>query len=117
MNQQDLNELTENWHSDTTYINNKVDEMLKASQDHAYELGLKRGRNENQGWKPIETAPKDGTSFDIWVKSTKNPDYGVRMTGVCFSGSVIWGRCVPNSSFGQYASHWMPLPQPPKEQP
>lgn len=43
MNKQDLNELTENWQSDTNYLNEKVDEMFKAAQDHAYALGLKRG--------------------------------------------------------------------------
>jgi hypothetical protein len=43
MNKQDLNELTENWQSDTNWLNGKVDEMFKAAQDHAYALGLKRG--------------------------------------------------------------------------
>lgn len=43
MNQKDLNELTAHWSSDTNWLNDKVDEMFKASQDHAYELGLKRG--------------------------------------------------------------------------
>ena len=43
MNQQDLNELTENWHSDTNFLNEKIDEHFKAAQDHAYSLGIKRG--------------------------------------------------------------------------
>lgn len=114
MNAQDLNELTNTWHSDTTYLNDKIDEMFKACQDHAYALGLKRGLNEKQNWQPIETAPKDGTCFDIWVKSVKNPDYGVRMTGVYFSNGVICGAKYPQSVFGEYASHWMSLPIPPK---
>lgn len=45
MNKQDKKELTENWHSDTNWLNEKVDEMFKASQDYAYALGLKRGLN------------------------------------------------------------------------
>jgi len=43
MNQQDLKELTENWHSDTDWLNEKIDEHFKGAQDHAYALGLKRG--------------------------------------------------------------------------
>ena len=43
MNQQDLNELTENWHSDTNWLNEKIDEHFKYAQDRAYALGLKRG--------------------------------------------------------------------------
>lgn len=43
MNQQDMKELAENWHSDTNWLNAKIDEQFKAAQDHAYALGLKRG--------------------------------------------------------------------------
>ena len=46
MNQQDLNELTENWHSDTNWLNEKIDDAFKRAQDHAYALGLKRGLKE-----------------------------------------------------------------------
>ncbi len=43
MNQQDLNVLTENWQSDTNWLNEKIDEFFKNAQDHAYSLGFKRG--------------------------------------------------------------------------
>lgn len=46
MNQQDLDELTEYWHRETNYVNGKVDDALKSAQDHAYALGLARGREE-----------------------------------------------------------------------
>ena len=45
MNKQDENALTEAWHSDTNWLNGKIDEFFKAAQDHAYALGLKRGMN------------------------------------------------------------------------
>lgn len=44
MNQEDLNALTTAWHSDTTWLNDKIDESMKNAQDHAYQLGLARGR-------------------------------------------------------------------------
>ena len=70
---------------------------------------------EPSGWMPIETAPKDGTGFDVWVKSTKNAGYGVRMTNVYYSQGVICGMRYPDASFGEVATHWMPLPESPKE--
>lgn len=48
MNKQDLNALTEAWHSDTNWLNDKVDEMFKAAQDHAYALGISRGLNRRE---------------------------------------------------------------------
>ena len=46
MNQGDLNALTEYWHRETNYVNEKVDDSFKQAQDHAYALGLARGRAE-----------------------------------------------------------------------
>ena len=43
MNKQDEAALTEAWHSDTNYLNDKIDAHLKAAQDNAYALGLARG--------------------------------------------------------------------------
>lgn len=46
MNQEDTNKLTEYWHQETGYLNDKVDNAFKSAQDHAYALGLKRGKAE-----------------------------------------------------------------------
>jgi hypothetical protein len=84
---------------------------------------------EQTAWRPIETAPKDGTPIDVW-----GPDHG-RMT------DVYWGK--PHhecGEMGQYCdsdwhslkpgwicgvfneivgrlrpgfTHWMPFPEPP----
>ena len=90
--------------------------MYTATQMHDhFAAGVRSGMGQSQ-WQPIETAPKDGRSFDVWVKSTKNPDYGVRMTGVYYVQGVLCGSRFPNSSWCEYASHWMPLPTPPAMQ-
>lgn len=64
-------------------------------------------------WQPIETAPKDGS--------------GILVTAAGFSYAVEWSDefdwwCVDDNKLGpfrlrgQAPTHWMPLPQPPKEQ-
>lgn len=65
-------------------------------------------------WMPIDTAPKDGTPIDIWI-----PRFGgMRLTNMrfvrlsrnnCFFDPVESGPCCVRD-----ATHWMPLPEPPK---
>ena len=45
MNHKDLDAMTKHWHSETNWLNDKVDEAFKKAQDHAYALGLARGMN------------------------------------------------------------------------
>lgn len=61
------------------------------------------------GWKPIETAPKDGTWIILYHVGLK---LGVWYWdgGVWNDDSMIWSErdgCGP--------SHWMPLPPEPKK--
>ena len=48
MNNLDLVELTEFWAQETGRLNDKLEESIRAAQDHAYELGLQRGRAERR---------------------------------------------------------------------
>lgn len=74
-------------------------------------------------WRPIETAPKDGTEIDIWVEW---PEYDNGFGLVPAHGSRL-----PDAKWidrdwkaGQYslhqysakprATHWMPAPLPPQ---
>lgn len=70
--------------------------------------------NTNQ-WQPIETAPKDGREilvYGIWTGEIYGPD-AMPSIGVAFSGSLelTLGDAY---SCGCDATHWMPLPEPPK---
>lgn len=58
MNKADTNALTEYWHRETRHVNDKIDAALKDAQDHAYSLGLERGKEAATGqaeilWKAI----------------------------------------------------------------
>ena len=62
-------------------------------------------------WQPIETAPKDGSTILI---ATHSYEGGVMM--------AAWASDVPTPAFvdevgDSYfdATHWMPLPAPPRE--
>lgn len=82
-----------------------------------------------EGWQDIETAPKDGTVIDLWV------DSGCRITDAYWGEPEVdrnfrddeedgWDAApgwLKNVGFSTYclgederATHWMPLPPPPK---
>jgi len=67
-------------------------------------------------WRPIETAPKDGTVIDLW-----DGKYMHRVTNVRW-GHQRWqdGKPVGEKEWGLIThdgkpTHWMPLPQSPIE--
>lgn len=69
---------------------------------------------DNNGWQPIETAPRDGTRILIYSERR-----GVREArfhggdvdhGFCFYDSIVGGG--PLTVFYD-VTHWMPLPPPP----
>ena len=54
-------------------------------------------------WKPIETAPKDGTVIDLWHKN------GFRITDVWWDDEdEIWTNLLPDSDF----THWHKITEP-----
>jgi hypothetical protein len=71
------------------------------------------------GWKPIETAPKDGTRVDLWLNG--NQPIG-RQTN-CYYANGVWrfdfGDMVdlPVETHSIKADYWMPLPAPPEDTP
>ena len=76
-------------------------------------------------WRPIETAPKDGTFVLATVAPNESRHLGhhvgrmfvIRHEGVTSSGGYDLGWAVFPGFCGaadHYFSHWMPLPEPPK---
>ena len=64
-------------------------------------------------WQSIETAPKHG-EFLVWVPSTRLPWPAYMHRSDPFIYSNAHG--ILNDGDGPVATHWMPLPAPPKEQ-
>lgn len=60
-------------------------------------------------WRPIETAPRDGTVLLVWRESERGYDHA-RMGTDWFEGGV-WQR----SRRLMPPTHWMPLPSPPED--
>jgi hypothetical protein len=69
---------------------------------------------EQTKWRPIETAPKDGTRIDAWF--VLSPDHGARWTSVYWSPEHrVWSNGPPSQYEGGWvATYWMPLPDPPE---
>lgn len=69
----------------------------------------------NNGWHPIETAPKDGSLF---LACTYDFEFGLAFN-YCVQ-EARWSGKTPNDMIGHFASkngqlvtHWMPRPEPP----
>jgi len=67
MNKADTNELADYWHRETRYVNDKVDDAFKNAQDHAYALGLKRGKEEVTDLAKRLVAARDAEDQREWV--------------------------------------------------
>lgn len=64
-------------------------------------------------WMPIETAPKDGTSILIFEPCSNRCLYN-RIYVVHYSDKS-WAESDGEMYSVFYPTHWMPLPNPPKE--
>lgn len=68
----------------------------------------------NNGWLPIESAPKDGTKIDVWHVNERVTDvyWSEIQDAWCFDGFFGPEEPTPISSLPA-PTHWQPLPAPP----
>lgn len=73
-------------------------------------------------WLPIESAPKDGTRFDVWINGRRVADAYYAWLGRGFKTEPRYLTLVCDyvdeggaqlSEDLSGATHWMPLPAPP----
>lgn len=64
---------------------------------------------------PIESAPRDGALFDVWIPSFAEPGKGYRVADlwVGSDGALRRGRDPLPVKLAHSPTHWMPLPAPP----
>lgn len=75
-------------------------------------------RSKEQKWRPIETAPKDGSKVDLWVVW---PEYNDDSAHARRAPDASWDAddwLIGQYKLGQfmakpYATHWMPPPADP----
>ncbi len=69
-------------------------------------------------WQPIETAPKDGTTVDVWAVWPYDDHKGQRFTDVYIEDEPfeVVGAFDDRAFDEDWTfTHWQPLPEPPKE--
>lgn len=67
---------------------------------------------EAGGWRPIATAPKDGTPIDIWCMSDDRVDQWRETSVIWHEPRAMW---VNTRGVWDCATHWMPLPLSPSD--
>ncbi len=68
-------------------------------------------------WQPIETAPKDWTVIDLWCRGGSRAG---RQTDMWWVKGLGWRGAIRNAyreDVAKGATHWMPLPAAPEEEP
>lgn len=77
-------------------------------------LGLDPDTWTGPPWRPIATAPRDGTWILVWDQTSKIIDVAQWVWPP--GGDVNDGDWVEPESYTVDPSHWMPLPPPPQFQ-
>lgn len=116
----------------TTMTEQEVEAALEAAKKAFYEgdptdkrgqiraalLAAAAARPAQDGWQPIETAPKDGTPVLLWIEffcASGGPMEGVRpMMATCWNHGDGWYGG-PSQVPGFSPTHWRPLPAPPQQ--
>jgi hypothetical protein len=71
---------------------------------------------ERYQWRPMSTAPKDGTNV-LLINRAGNMGAGLWLSGILGVGWFLRGGNKPDVFFNDHygPTHWMPLPSAPKD--
>lgn len=89
-------------------------DMFLFIEGMAHRAWLKE-KAKDLSWQPIETAPKDGTIFIAYRPNFKESIVSEVSEDYWFEADDFIPAGWANSSEISPPTHWMPLPQPPKE--
>jgi hypothetical protein len=79
------------------------------------ELSAAMGGRGDEGWRPIETAPKDGTKVILLCVSKSMSFGGTHAIQGYWGGNTGFENWITLSSYKLRPTHWMPLPAAPGE--
>lgn len=74
---------------------------------------------DNNGWQPIETAPKDGAYVlvsnvgGVWVAKFKPVYQSGWKPPIPWQSMMLNHNHIPSAKRNSGPTHWMPLPPPP----
>lgn len=85
------------------------------SKGHEVELLYAHPPASADGWRPIESAPKDGTNFDGWQRDERVTDmfWSAVQDAWCIDGTYGPEEPTPLAIYPP-VTHWRPLPEPPR---
>lgn len=66
------------------------------------------------GWRPISTAPKDGTYLLAYWGQVENAENGPANYGVAFFCGGLWRNVDDDDDWYAEPTHWQPLPARPE---
>jgi len=72
---------------------------------------LTAAMEDRMTWKPISSAPRDGTDILIYDAGTGSYEVSSYWTDTPRYWDGNWG----DGEYEHTPTHWMPLPEPPKE--
>ena len=98
-------------------VQNGIPASLRDSDDGKFVLAADYDAlSADREWQPIETMP-DRKGVDVWIVSAGNENYGRRACNVCTVDGQWFGEGSPEYQYGEYPTHWMPLPKRPEPTP
>ena len=82
------------------------------AEEAALDLALREAREAVSPWQPIETAPRDGSTFITYTPGGEPGEWG--QSGMDFAGwddeyQEFWKSCCGFD----HVTHWMAFPKPP----